>query len=124
MNDFFSLLAEAPGELLTAAGVTVAGLLTLIGVITGHYYAGRTARRAASISREQTSGELALDIAREGRAEIATVKAELSAVRAESDTRHAQYGLAHRHASTLHTRWPGDQVADRPTWPDELSPPV
>ncbi|WP_314647615.1 hypothetical protein [uncultured Microbacterium sp.] len=124
MHDFITLLANVPGELIATAGVIVAALLTLAGVVVGHIHSARTARRTATLTREQTSGELALDIAREGRAEIATVKAELSAVRAESDTRHAQYGLAHRHASTLHTRWPGDQVADRPTWPGELAPPL
>lgn len=124
MQDFTTLLADVPGELIATGGVIVAALLTLIGVIAGHAYSARTARRTASITREQTSGELALDIAREGRAEIATVKQELSAVRAESDARHAQYGLAHRHASTLHTRWPDTAVAERPSWPTELAPPL
>lgn len=124
MPDYILILQTLPGELVTAGGVILAAFITLLGVVIGQAVQAHAARRTARQTREQTSGELALDIAKESRSEIASVKAELREVRVESDTRHAQYGLAHRHASTLHTRWPDAAVADRPHWPAELAPPV
>jgi len=107
-------------ELLTAAGVVGAAALALFGALVGHFMSARTARRAQDV----TAGGLALDMARETRAELVEVKAEMRQVRAESDARHAQYGLAHRHASQLHHEWPGDAIPFRPAWPGELAPPI
>ncbi|WP_409047043.1 hypothetical protein AB2L57_10635 [Microbacterium sp. HA-8] len=118
------VLTELPGELITTAGIVTAALLTLIGVVVGHLVAARTARKAQTATRDVTSGELALEIAKEARAEVVTVKAELGAVRSESDARHAQYGLAHRHGSELHHLWPIDALPERPTWPPDLAPPI